>query len=58
METFYNSVFNKIGENTWRDKLTNYVYHMEDRIPFFSLLVWLGVGEYSYEELLEKGKID
>jgi hypothetical protein len=56
LETFNDKTFKKMDSLTWQDPTTKYLYKLEERYPFCSLMVWLGIGKYSYSELVKKSK--
>jgi hypothetical protein len=54
LEAFNDKTFIKMDSITWQDSATQYLYKLEERYPFCSLMVWLGIGKYSYSELAKK----
>ncbi|TRO66938.1 hypothetical protein [Christiangramia sabulilitoris] len=53
---YYNKTLTSMDSVTWRDPDTRYLYHIKERYPFCTLMIWLGVDEYSYSSLFGKSK--
>ena len=53
---YYDKTITKMDSVTWRDPDNRYLYHIREIKSFCTLMIWLGVDEYSYSAVFGNSK--